>query len=83
MKKELLEAAAKQIPNTMILINVISRRVRQINQGHRPLVAGLEKMSPMDVALKEVAEGKIKFEILEPEPDPEAVAVEAKKKKKK
>lgn len=80
MKKELLEAAAKQIPNTMVLINVVSRRVRQINQGHRPLVGGTERLSPMDIALKEVAEGKIKYEVVEPEIEPDA---EGKKKKKK
>jgi DNA-directed RNA polymerase subunit omega len=80
MKKELLEAAAKQIPNTMILINVVSRRVRQLNQGHRPLVPETQKLNPMDIALKEVAEGKIKFEVLEPGPDAET---EAKKRKKR
>ncbi len=80
MKKELLEAASKQVPNTMILINVISRRVRQLNQGHRPLVGGIEKLSQMDIALKEVAEGKIKFEV---EPEEEFEIVEGKKKKKK
>jgi len=80
MKKELLEAAAKVIPNTMVLINVVSRRVRQINQGHRPLVGGTEKLNPMDIALKEIAEGKVKFEAVEPE---EETTIEEKKKKKK
>ncbi len=81
MKKELLEAAIKQIPNTMVLINVISRRVRQLNQGHRPLVGGIEKLTPMDVALKELAEGKIKYELLAPEPEKEGP--DAKRRRKK
>lgn len=79
MKKELLEAAQKQIQNPMVLINVVSRRVRQINQGHRPLVTETERLSPMDIALKEIAAGKVKFEALEDEGEES----EAKKKKKK
>ncbi len=81
MKKELLEAASKQIPNTMVLINVVSRRVRQLNQGHRPLVPGTEKLNPMDIALKEIAEGKVKYELTEPAAEGEDT--EATKKKKK
>jgi DNA-directed RNA polymerase subunit omega len=80
MKKELLESASKVIPNTMVLINVVSRRVRQINQGHRPLVGGTEKLTPMDIALKEITEGKVKYEFVEPAEDAEA---EIKRKKKK
>jgi DNA-directed RNA polymerase subunit omega len=80
MKKELLEAAAKQVPNTMVLINVVSRRVRQLNQGHRPLVGGVERLNPMDIALKEIAEGKVKFEMIEPE---EEESPTGKKRKKK
>lgn len=77
MKKELIEAAAKKIPNAMVLINVVSRRVRQLNQGHRPLVADADKLTPMDIALKEISEGKVKFEATKPEAD------ETAKKKKK
>lgn len=80
MKKELIEAASKQIPNTMILINVVSRRVRQINQGHRPLVADTNKLGPMDIALKEIGEGKIKYEVLPEEDDAETVVKKRKKK---
>ena len=67
MKKELIESASKQIPNAMVLINVVSRRVRQLNQGHRPLVADTDKLTPMDIALKEIAEGKVKYEVIPPE----------------
>jgi DNA-directed RNA polymerase subunit omega len=80
MKKELLEAALKQIPNSMVLINVVSRRVRQINQGHRPLVSDADRLNPMDVALKEIAEGKVKFEV---EPETEETTPEGKKRRKK
>ena len=59
-----LEAAKERINNIPLLVNVISRRVRQLNRGQRPLVKqdGVN-MSKMDVALKEVAEGALTAEI--------------------
>ncbi len=44
-----------------MLINVVSRRVKQLRRGSRPLVESLEKLSPEDVALREIIEGKISF----------------------
>jgi DNA-directed RNA polymerase subunit K/omega len=47
-----------------MLINVVSRRVRQLNHGQRPLVKVDEVgMSKLDLALKEIAEGKLAAEI--------------------
>lgn len=57
--------ALQQIPNPNILVNVISQRVRQLGQGHRALVAAEGHLSFMDIALKEVAEGKLSFEATE------------------
>lgn len=64
-KKELVQAAASQVENPQILINMVSRRVRQLGQGYRPLVPVNPKMTFMDVALTEVAEGKLGYELLE------------------
>jgi len=59
-----LDLAKERISNIPLLINVVSRRVRQLNQGHRPLVKpDSPQMSNMDVALKEIAEGKMSAEI--------------------
>jgi DNA-directed RNA polymerase subunit omega len=59
-----LEAARERISNVPLLINVVSRRVRQLNQGHRPLVKPDNAHMPnMDIALKEIAEGKLTAEI--------------------
>jgi DNA-directed RNA polymerase subunit omega len=59
-----LELAKERISNVPLLINVVSRRVRQLNQGHRPLVKpDSPQMSNMDLALKEIAEGKMSAEI--------------------
>lgn len=61
MRDDYLQAARKVINDPNILINVISRRVKQLKRGSRPLVESLEKLSPEDVALREVAEGKITY----------------------
>jgi DNA-directed RNA polymerase subunit omega len=42
---------------------VVSRRVKQLKRGSRPLVESLEKLSPEDVALREIIDGKISFEL--------------------
>lgn len=62
MRNDYLLAATKVIDDPYILVNVISRRVKQLRRGFRPLVESLEKMSPEDTALREVAEGKISYE---------------------
>ena len=63
MRDEYIREAQKVIPDPNILINVISRRVKQLRRGSRPLVESLEKLSPEDIALREVIEGKISFEL--------------------
>ena len=62
MRDEYLYAAAKIINDPYILVNVVSRRVKQLRRGSRPLVESLEKLSPEDTALREVIEGKISHE---------------------
>jgi DNA-directed RNA polymerase subunit omega len=85
MQTHLLEEAAKVITNPQILINVISRRVKQLMAGHRPLVeVNSARMGFSDIALTEVAQGKLSYEMIAtPVPGaiiPAAVAVFAPKK---
>jgi DNA-directed RNA polymerase subunit omega len=63
MRDEYIREAQKVIPDPNILINVISRRVKQLRRGSRPLVESLEKLSPEDVALREVSDGTISYEL--------------------
>ena len=63
MRDDYLKAAHKIIEDPNILVNVISRRVKQLRRGSRPLVESLEKLSAEDTALREVAEGKITYEL--------------------
>jgi len=63
LRDEYLREAQKSIPDPNILVNVVSKRVKQLKRGHRPLVESLEKLDPEDIALREVIEGKISFEL--------------------
>jgi len=62
MQTHLLEQAAKVITSTQVLVNVISRRVRQLTNGHRPLVQVEPRMGFADIALSEVIQGKLTYE---------------------
>ena len=66
MSSQLLEEAQKVIPNQQLLVNVISKRVRQLSTGHRPMVEYGPREGWADIALKEVIEGKLKFEMVSP-----------------
>jgi DNA-directed RNA polymerase subunit omega len=63
MKSKYLEPAQQRIPNPELLINVVSRRVRQLAQGHRPLTQTDARMDFSEIALKEISEGKLTFEV--------------------
>ena len=65
MRNDYLQNALKIIDDPNILVNVVSRRVKQLKRGSRPLVESLEKLSPEDIALREVIEAKINYEIPE------------------
>jgi len=67
VRDEYIKAAQKVIPDPNILINVVSRRVKQLKYGQRPLVESLERLSPEDTALREIIEGKISYELFDPE----------------
>jgi DNA-directed RNA polymerase subunit omega len=59
-----LDSAKDRIPNIPLLINVVARRVRQLNRGQRPLLRPDTPQQPnLDIALKEIAEGKLTAEI--------------------
>jgi DNA-directed RNA polymerase subunit omega len=57
---ELLEQAKARIPSTPVLVNMVSKRVRQLIAGMRPYVkpASINE-DKLDIALREIAEGKI------------------------
>ena len=84
MNAELCKRAAEKVGNPNVLVNLISHRVRQLNSGggglSRPLIADVGNLGVCDIALREIIEGKMGWEV------PELVALvrpQAKKRRKR
>ena len=52
MRDEYLKEAQEIITDPNTLINVVSRRSKQLKHGNKPLVESLEKLEPEDIALR-------------------------------
>jgi len=69
MNAELLQKALEKVGNANTLVNLVSRRVRQLNAGGRPLggssVAVNGHMGLADIALLELADGRMGWEMPE------------------
>ena len=67
MNSEYVRLALEKVVNPNILVNLVSRRVRQLNSGGgsitRPLIADTANMAAADIALLEIIEGKMGWEI--------------------
>ena len=84
MNAELCKKAAEKVGNPNVLVNLISRRVRQLNSGggglSRPLVHEAGNLGAADIALRELMEEKIGWEMPEPV---ELIRPQPKKRKKR
>ena len=82
MNAELCKNALAKVGNPNILVNLISRRVRQLNSGggslNRPLVSDTMGAGATDIAFRELIDDKIGWEMPEDIP-----LLEPKRKKKK
>ena len=69
LNAELTKKALEKVGNPNVLVNLVSRRVRQLNSGagamSRPLVADVGNLGAADIALREIIEEKIGFEMPE------------------
>ena len=64
MNSEYIKEALKIVGNPNVLVNLISKRVRQLTLGgSRPLIDPPVGCGTADVALLELIEGKMEFEI--------------------
>jgi len=81
MNAELCKRANEKVGNPNVLVNLVSRRVRQLNSGggglNRPLIANVGNMGAADIALTEIIEEKIGWDM------PEITALERPKAKKR
>jgi DNA-directed RNA polymerase subunit omega len=62
MKADLVKAASEIIPNQQILVNMVSRRVRQLCLGHRAMIEFAPGLGHADIALSEIAQNKLVYE---------------------
>ena len=67
MNIALIEAARERVPSVPVLVNMVSKRVRQLHNGDRPYVKPAVGEEKTDVALREIIEGKIDFAKLDEE----------------
>lgn len=84
MNAELQKKALEKVGNPNTLVNIVSRRVRQLNAGSggisRPLIADYQNLGAGDIALREIIEEKIGWELHE---STEGAAPAPKKRKSK
>ena len=83
MNADLMKKALEKVGNPHVLVNIVSRRVRQLNGGGggmgRPLVDAPPTAGAADIALMEIVEEKIGFELLV---EPDAVEVAPRRRRK-
>ncbi|HLP77245.1 MAG TPA: DNA-directed RNA polymerase subunit omega [Candidatus Paceibacterota bacterium] len=69
MNAELVRKALVKVGDPNTLINIVSRRVRQLNSGggslSRPLIIDVGQAGAADIALREIIEDKMGWEMPE------------------
>ncbi len=69
MNPLLVKEALEKVVDVHVLVNLVSRRVRQLNAGggvsNQPLVADTVSLRAADIALREIIEEKIGFDVPE------------------
>ena len=78
VNSELCRLALAKVGNPNVLVNIVSRRVRQLNSGgggnSRPLILDTTGLGVADIALREIIEDKMgwdmpeEFQVVEPAP---------------
>lgn len=67
MNSHLVDEAFKKVPSVPFLVNLVSKRVRQLNAGHKAMVDVTGRMGLADIALTEIIEGKLGYELKQKE----------------
>jgi len=69
MNADLVKQALAKVLNPNVLVNMVSRRVRELTAGgggtSRPLIADVANLGAADIALLEIIHDKIGFEMPE------------------
>ena len=62
MNTHYIEEASKVITNKQQLVNMVSKRLRELSAGSRPMIEVDLQMGLADIALAEIAAGKLSSE---------------------
>jgi DNA-directed RNA polymerase subunit omega len=68
LNSDICKKALEKVGNPNVLVNLISRRVRQLTSGgtgSRPLISDTAGLGSADIAMLELIEGKMDYELLE------------------
>jgi len=63
MARITVEDCLKEIPNRFLLVMVAAKRSKQLYKGGAPLIENKAKNKKVVIALREIAAGKIDYEI--------------------
>jgi DNA-directed RNA polymerase subunit omega len=63
MARITVEDCLKQIPNRFLLVMVAAKRTKQLYKGGQPLIENKSKNKNVVLCLREIAAGKVDFEI--------------------
>jgi DNA-directed RNA polymerase subunit omega len=81
LNSEICKKALEKVGNPNVLVNLISRRVRQLTSGgsgSRPLISDTAGLGAADIAMLEIIDGKMDWELLD-----EGANLEPSQKKRK
>jgi DNA-directed RNA polymerase subunit omega len=69
LNSEICKKALEKVGNPNILVNLVSRRVRQLTSGgpgSRPFIADTAGLGAADIAMLELIEDKLEWSVTEP-----------------
>jgi DNA-directed RNA polymerase subunit omega len=63
VRDDYLKLAQEKVTDPNVLINMVSRRAKQLKSGDKPLIESLERLSAEDIALREIIDGKLSYQL--------------------
>jgi len=76
LNSEICRKALEKVGNPNVLVNLVSRRVRQLTSsgaGSRPLIADTTGLGAADIAMLEIIEDKLGWEMLAAQEETEPI----------
>ncbi|HXH10419.1 MAG TPA: DNA-directed RNA polymerase subunit omega [Alphaproteobacteria bacterium] len=58
-KNAMFSLALQKVQNRFLLVNLLTKRIRQLKDGAKPLIEGGNRLPVEEIALQEIIEGKV------------------------